>query len=168
MCVHLKQPFFLQPFSDDNQDEQNDFLTPPSKSEARSIVESTLENMEASTFPTVEAEKDQTGSGLEHDVKEESQTDGVMDTCAGSSDNNCPEISENDLKRKSIFNFLQPPAKTLKMSEFDVYLSEPLWESSTGNVLLDSRSSKASPRSCWRCPPHLEVLTVSVRWLRAL
>lgn len=121
----------LQPFSDDNQDEQNDFLTPPSKSEARSIVESTLENMEASTFPTVEAEKDQTGSGLEHDVKEESQTDGVMDTCAGSSDNNCPEISENDLKRKSIFNFLQPPAKTLKMSEFDVYLSEPLWESNS-------------------------------------
>uniref|UniRef100_A0A3Q0QVU7 MYB proto-oncogene like 2 n=1 Tax=Amphilophus citrinellus TaxID=61819 RepID=A0A3Q0QVU7_AMPCI len=55
----------LQPFSDDKLDEATEFLTPPSKSQARSIVESTLENMEASTSPTVEAEKDQTGSGLE-------------------------------------------------------------------------------------------------------
>uniref|UniRef100_A0A3B4UU27 V-myb avian myeloblastosis viral oncogene homolog-like 2a n=1 Tax=Seriola dumerili TaxID=41447 RepID=A0A3B4UU27_SERDU len=34
-------------------------------------------------------------------------------------------------QRKSIFNFLQPPAKTMKRSELDVYLSEPLWESNS-------------------------------------
>ncbi|XP_030589655.1 v-myb avian myeloblastosis viral oncogene homolog-like 2a [Archocentrus centrarchus] len=130
----------LQPFSDDKLDEATEFLTPPSKSQARSIVESTLENMEASTSPTVEAEKDQTGSGLEQVLKEESQTDSIMDTSGGSSDNNCPEISENDLKRKSIFNFLQPPAKTMKTSEFDVYLSEPLCESNSSLLYWKSAS----------------------------
>lgn len=47
----------------------------------------------------------------------------------GSSDDNCDGITENDLKRKSIFSYLQPPAKTMKMSELDVYLSEPICES---------------------------------------
>lgn len=135
---------FFQPFSDDKLDEESDFLTPPSKPQARSIVESTLENMEASTVPAVEAEKDQTGSGVEQVLKEENQTYSIMDTSGGSSENNCPETSENDLKRKSIFNFLQPPAKTMKTSEFDAYLSEPLCESNS--TLLYWKSASRFPK----------------------
>ncbi|XP_032364673.1 uncharacterized protein LOC116692792 isoform X1 [Etheostoma spectabile] len=123
----------LQPFSDAKLEDQTGFLTPPSKYQARTIVESTLENMEPSTSPSVEGDKDQTSNELKmQDGKEESQGNTLMEASGGSSDdNNCDGVSGNDLKRKSIFNFLQPPAKTIKTAELDVYLSEPLWESNS-------------------------------------
>ncbi|KAM7412264.1 hypothetical protein PAMA_021964 [Pampus argenteus] len=124
----------LKPFCDAISEDQTDFLKPPSKYQARTIVEAALGTMEASASPSVEAEEDQTSKELEkeQDGEEESQANTLIEASVGSSDdNNCDGVSRNNLKRKSIFNFLQPPAKTLKTSELDVYLSEPLWESNS-------------------------------------
>lgn len=124
---------FFQPFSDAKSEDQTGFLTPPSKYQARTIVEATLGAMEASASPSVEADKDQKSnkSEKEQDGEEESQSNTLMEASGGSSDDNCDRVNGNDLKRKSIFNFLQPPAKTAKISELDVYLLEPLWESNS-------------------------------------
>lgn len=123
----------LKPFSDAKSEDQTGFLTPPSKYQARTIVEATLGAMEASASPSVEADKDQKSNKLEkeQDGEEESQSNTLMEASGGSSDDNCDRVNGNDLKRKSIFNFLQPPAKTAKISELDVYLLEPLWESNS-------------------------------------
>lgn len=102
---------------------------PPSKCKARSIVEARLGSSVASAAPK-EAGELQAAEELkaEQDVQEENHTDGLIEVSFDSSD----EMAEgDDLKRKSIFNFLQPPAKAVKMSELDVYLSEPLVEGSS-------------------------------------
>ncbi|XP_075950093.1 v-myb avian myeloblastosis viral oncogene homolog-like 2a isoform X1 [Anarhichas minor] len=120
----------LQPFSDAKLEDQTGFLTPPSKYQARTIVEATLGSMGASATPSVEADNDQTSK--EQGGKEASRDNAPMEASGGSSvDGNCNGVGENDLKRKSIFNFLQPPAKTMKTAELDMYLSEPLWESNS-------------------------------------
>ncbi|XP_011620089.2 v-myb avian myeloblastosis viral oncogene homolog-like 2a isoform X3 [Takifugu rubripes] len=112
----------LQPFSD-KLEEHKEFLMPPSKCQARTIVEARLGSPVASAAPE-EAGEDQVAKE-EGDVQEEKRTDGLVEASVDSSD----EMAEgDDLKRKSIFNFLQPPAKAVKMSELDVYLSEPLVE----------------------------------------
>ncbi|XP_008287458.1 v-myb avian myeloblastosis viral oncogene homolog-like 2a isoform X2 [Stegastes partitus] len=136
----------LQPFPDVKMEEQTEFLTPPSKHQARTIVESSLESMKVSAVPTVEADKSQKCSEMkkEQDVEGESPANTITETSDGSSDNNCDEVSQNDLKRKSIFSFLQPPAKMLKMSELDVYLSEPLLESNSS--LLYWKSANQYPQ----------------------
>lgn len=129
-CLNIS----FQPFSDAKLEDQTCFLTPPSKYQARTIVEATLGNTEASASPPVEADKDQTSkeSKKEQDDEEENQTNILMEASGGSSDENYYDgVGENDLKRKSIFNFLQPPAKIMKTSELDVYLSEPLLESNS-------------------------------------
>lgn len=139
--------FLSQPFSDAKLEDQASFLTPPSKYQARSIVEATLGGMKASASPSVEADKDQTSeeSKNEQDGEEESQANTLTEASAGSSDdNNCDRVSGNDLKRKSIFNFLQPPAKTMKTSELEAYLSEPLWESNSS--LLYWKSATRFPQ----------------------
>lgn len=122
---------------------------PPSKCQARTIVEARLGSSIASTAPE-EAGEDQVAKELkeEQDVKEEKHTDGWIEASVDSSD----EMAEgDDLKRKSIFNFLQPPAKAVKMSELDVYLSEPLvegnsslsyWKSATRFPQLQRLSKK--------------------------
>ncbi|XP_010739192.3 v-myb avian myeloblastosis viral oncogene homolog-like 2a isoform X1 [Larimichthys crocea] len=124
----------LQPFSDAKLEDQTGFLTPPTKHQARAILEAALGSMEASAPPPVEADKDQTSkdSKKEQEGEEESQADTLMDASGCSSDdNNCDGVEGNDLKRKSIFNFLQPPAKTMKTSELDMYLTEPRLESNS-------------------------------------
>ncbi|XP_056240859.1 v-myb avian myeloblastosis viral oncogene homolog-like 2a isoform X5 [Seriola aureovittata] len=124
----------MQPFSDAKLEDQTGFLTPLSKYQARTIVEATLESMEASASPSLEADKDQTNKELKkgQDGEQENQSNTLIEASGASSDeNNYDGVSGNDLKRKSIFNFLQPPAKTMKRSELDVYLSEPLWESNS-------------------------------------
>lgn len=136
----------LQPFSDAKLEDQTGFLTPPSKYEARSIMEAALGSMEASPSPSVEADKVQKSTDLkkEQDGKEVSQDIPLMEASGASSDdNNCDGIGGSNLKRKSIFTFLQPPAKTLKMAELDAYLSEPLWESSS--IVLYWKSAHRSP-----------------------
>uniref|UniRef100_A0A3P8T1I5 MYB proto-oncogene like 2 n=1 Tax=Amphiprion percula TaxID=161767 RepID=A0A3P8T1I5_AMPPE len=132
----------LQPFPDVKMEEQTGFLMPLSKHQVRSLVESSVKSLESSAVPTVEADKEQK---KEQDAEEGSQSNAVTELSDGSSDdNNCGEVSQNDLKRKSIFNFLQPPAKTMKTSELDVYLSEPLLE--TTSSLLYWRSANRLPR----------------------
>ncbi|XP_029292321.1 v-myb avian myeloblastosis viral oncogene homolog-like 2a isoform X2 [Cottoperca gobio] len=124
----------LQPFSEAKLEDQTGFLMPPSKYQARTIVEATLESMGASASPSVEADKDGTSNELKkkQDDEGKSQDNTVMEVSGDSSDdNNCDGVGGNDLKRKSIFNFLQPPAKTMKTAELDLYLSEPLWESNS-------------------------------------
>ncbi|XP_051281032.1 v-myb avian myeloblastosis viral oncogene homolog-like 2a isoform X1 [Dicentrarchus labrax] len=137
----------LQPFSDAKLEDQTGFLTPLSKYQARAILEATLGSTEASASPSVEADKDQISKELKkvQDGEEESQANTLMEASGGSSDdNNCDGVGGNDLKRKSIFNFLQPAAKTMKTSEIDVYLLEPLWESN--NSLLYWKSATRFPQ----------------------
>nr|XP_046252309.1 v-myb avian myeloblastosis viral oncogene homolog-like 2a isoform X1 [Scatophagus argus]XP_046252310.1 v-myb avian myeloblastosis viral oncogene homolog-like 2a isoform X1 [Scatophagus argus] len=121
----------LQPFSDAKPEDQTGFLAPLSKCQVRGVLEASLESMEAPASPSVETDREQTSKELikEQDGEEKSQTNTLMEASEGSSDgNDCDGVAGNDLKRKSIFDFLQPPAKTIKMSELDLYLSEPLLE----------------------------------------
>ncbi|KAK5863307.1 hypothetical protein PBY51_000346 [Eleginops maclovinus] len=127
----------LQPFPDAIQKEENTgFLSPPPKHLARTIVEAALESMGASASPSVEADKEQTSNEVNQQNGEEKSQDSMPGEVSGgsSNDNNCEGVSGINLKRKSIFNFLQPPAKTMK-TELDAYLSEPLRESNS-NVLF--------------------------------
>lgn len=123
----------LQPFSESEPENQTGFLTPPSKRQARAALEDTLGSMEASASPSKDGDKDQKSEELktEPNGEEKSQMSMMMEASDGSSEDNCEEAGGNDLKRKSIFSFLQPPAKTMKVSELDVYLSEPLLESNS-------------------------------------
>ena len=133
--------FFSQPFPDAKQEVDNTgFLLPPPKHLARTIVEAAVESMGASASPPVEADKDQTSKEVNQQNGEEKSQDSVtMEVSSGSSDdNNSDGLSGNNLKRKSIFNFLQPAAKTMKTSELDVYLSEPLWESNSSVLFWKS------------------------------
>lgn len=120
---------FLQPFPDAKLEEQTEFLMPPSKCKARTIVEARLGSSVAAAAPE-ETDQDDAAKELkmEQDVQKEKRTDELMESSGDSSD----DMAEGDhLKRKSIFNFLQPAAKAVKMSELDVYLSEPLVESNS-------------------------------------
>ncbi|KAM9751438.1 v-myb avian myeloblastosis viral oncogene homolog-like 2a isoform 2-T2 [Menidia menidia] len=123
----------LQPFSDTRLETQTEFLTTPTKKEAHAVIKSILVSSEDSASPIVQEDNKQKGNEhtKQQEGEEEIQTEPLMEISGASSDDNCDEVSENDLKRKSIFSFLQPPAKTMKLSEFDVYLSEPLWESNS-------------------------------------
>uniref|UniRef100_H3D389 HAT C-terminal dimerisation domain-containing protein n=1 Tax=Tetraodon nigroviridis TaxID=99883 RepID=H3D389_TETNG len=137
----------LQPFPDAKLEEPTEFLMPPSKCKARTTVEARLGSSVASAAPK-EAEQDDAAKELkvEEDVQKDKHTDELIEVSSDSSD----DMAEGDhLKRKSIFNFLQPPAKAVKMSELDVYLSEPLVESS-------------SSLSYWKCAagfPQLQRLS---------
>lgn len=119
--------FFFQPFLDIKSEVQTEFLTPPTKNEAAAILRSAWQSMESSTCLPLEVEAVQKSTSLtEQSVKEESQTSVKTNL---SSDNGCGD--GNDLKRKSAVSFHQPPAKTLKMSELDLYLSRSPWKQGT-------------------------------------
>ncbi|KAM6924409.1 v-myb avian myeloblastosis viral oncogene homolog-like 2a [Xenentodon cancila] len=135
----------LQPFSDAKLEVQSEFLTPPSKSQAHNVIESTLQSMEASTSSCVAANAEQMSNEptKTHDVRDESQASSVVGASCGSSEN-LDGNGGNDLKRKFMFSFLQPPAKTKKMSELDMYLSEPLSENISS--LLYWKSASSFPR----------------------
>lgn len=84
--------------------------------------------MVASSSAPVEADKDQISKDSKKENGERQSQDNILLEASGaSSGKNNDGVSGNDLKRKSTFDSLQPPAKTIKMSELDVYLSEPLW-----------------------------------------
>ncbi|KAM8863154.1 v-myb avian myeloblastosis viral oncogene homolog-like 2a isoform 2-T2 [Spinachia spinachia] len=121
----------LQPFPDAKLEDETGFLTPPSKYQARTIVQDTLDSMEALAAPSEDADKVPPCKKLkkEQNGEEACRDNWLMEEFGESSDDDDATIvGENDLKRKSIFNFLQPPAKTTKTAELDMYLSEPLWE----------------------------------------
>ncbi|XP_067382142.1 v-myb avian myeloblastosis viral oncogene homolog-like 2a isoform X4 [Channa argus] len=120
----------LQPFSHAKLEDQTGFLTPPSKQEARTIVEATLGSMITSASSSVETDKDQTIKELKN-VKNgggEGQDKTLIETSCGSSEeNDCHGVNENGLKRKSMSTLPQPPAKIMQIPELDLYLTEPLW-----------------------------------------
>lgn len=115
--------FSLQPFPDTKSD-QSEFLSPPTKSEAASILRSSWQSIESSACPSSEADAVPKGNSLtEQSMEEENQTSIKTDS---SSNNSCD--NGNDLKRKSAESLSQPPAKTVKMSELDLYLSKTVWK----------------------------------------
>ncbi|XP_074538575.1 v-myb avian myeloblastosis viral oncogene homolog-like 2a isoform X2 [Halichoeres trimaculatus] len=138
----------LQPFSDADIKDQVGFLTPPSKCEARTIVEDMLKSPAASASSSEEGEEVERKIKYENEQngEEESQASTLMEASAAASNDNNQQhtVSENVLKRKSNFNTLQPPAKTMKTAELDVYLTEQLWGSNSS--LLYWKSATRFPQ----------------------
>ncbi|XP_034446570.1 v-myb avian myeloblastosis viral oncogene homolog-like 2a isoform X1 [Hippoglossus hippoglossus] len=132
----------MQPFADVKLENKTGFLSPPTKHNAHTIMETTLESMGASVYPSVEAGKYQIKKEFkqEPDDQEENQTNTPMEASGACEDeNNCDGVSGNELKRKSTFNFLQLPAKTMKSeSELDMYLAEPQCESNSSLLFWKS------------------------------
>ncbi|XP_041654273.1 v-myb avian myeloblastosis viral oncogene homolog-like 2a [Cheilinus undulatus] len=123
----------LQPFLEVEVEDQIGFLKPPSKHQARIIMEAALENMVvlASSSEEVGIDKTSKVSENQRDGEEESQAHTLMEASVISSNDNYKDrASGGDLKRKSVLDFPQPPGKIAKtMTELDMYLSEPLWDS---------------------------------------
>ncbi|XP_056155387.1 v-myb avian myeloblastosis viral oncogene homolog-like 2a [Lampris incognitus] len=123
----------LQPFADTKQEENESLLVAPSKSQARSVLEATLGVGKTSVLPSVETEEKQvdTESTKEQDKEDVSQTDTAIEATSACLDPKDDNRNGNNIKRKSISSFLQPPSKTMKISELELYLSEPLLESNS-------------------------------------
>ncbi|XP_042560841.1 v-myb avian myeloblastosis viral oncogene homolog-like 2a isoform X2 [Clupea harengus] len=94
----------LQPFGDAKLEGEDATLTAPSKARVRSLVESEISELDTCNIK------------MEQDVKRE----------ADDQDHEATSSENGNIKRKKIFSFLQPAAKTMKVSELDMYLSEPL------------------------------------------
>lgn len=107
----------MQPFCESTAD-QTDFVSPPSKSEASNIIEDALSNLQSPSSSS-SVEENKSLESEESEVKEESQETHIQPPESDNSDN-----IENDLKRKSPCSLPQPPQKSMKVSELDVYLSE--------------------------------------------
>ncbi|XP_062248447.1 v-myb avian myeloblastosis viral oncogene homolog-like 2a isoform X1 [Platichthys flesus] len=132
----------MQPFADVKLDYKTGFLSPPTKHLAHTIMEATLEKMGALPPPSVQADKYQIKKEFkqEPEDQEENQTNTLMEASGACEDeNNRDGVCGNELKRKSIFNFLHLPAKTIKSeSELDMYLAEPLWDSNSSLLFWKS------------------------------
>lgn len=138
----------LQPFSDVELEDQDqmDFLRPPSKHEARTIAKEVLGNIEVpASLPVKEngVEASEKAVKKEND-KEENQSGAAMQArdCAAGGGNRTEE-GVNELKRKLTVELAEPPAKTPRISELSAYLSEPLVEN--GSSLLFWKSAERFP-----------------------
>ncbi|CAB1329428.1 unnamed protein product [Coregonus sp. 'balchen'] len=96
----------LQPFDDAKQEGDAASLAAPSKLQVRTLVKSSVSDMDS-------------WKPVKQEESEESQEDSEASSSNSGSGN---------LKRKSIFSFLQPAAKSMKLSELDQYLSEPVMD----------------------------------------
>lgn len=115
----------LQPFSDDKRHSKGTTLTPPTKFFACSVVESALRETDV-WIPVEEA-----SAKLDQDDQAAAEA-----------------ASLGNIKTKKIFSFMQPFAKTVNVSELDLYVSEPLldgdasiqafWREATRFPLLQS------------------------------
>lgn len=94
----------LQPFDDTKQEGDTTSLAAPSKFQVQMLVKSLVSDMDSW-----------------NPVKQEESEEIQEDSEASSSNSD-----SGNLKRKSIFSFLQPTAKSIKLSELDQYLSEPV------------------------------------------
>lgn len=120
-----------------------DFLRPPSKDEARTIVEDILENSGVAASLPVKENRGEVSK--EAATKEENQCGTAIKTCDRSTDEGGPaEEGGNELKRKLTNKLDEPPTKSQKISEFSAYLSEPLAES--GSSLLFWKSAERFPK----------------------
>uniref|UniRef100_A0A1A8LI29 Myeloblastosis oncogene n=1 Tax=Nothobranchius pienaari TaxID=704102 RepID=A0A1A8LI29_9TELE len=107
----------LQPFPPTKPEVDSEFLKPPSKSEVYNIITGTLG---ARKSPGSTPDKEESELVTQNTREEPTE----MEAAGG----NCDEAHRNNLKRKSIFSSSQSPAKMVKTSEIDQYLSEPVWE----------------------------------------
>ncbi|KAG9337485.1 hypothetical protein JZ751_028676 [Albula glossodonta] len=98
----------LQPFQEAKQEVDSTTLAAPSKFQARTLVESAMNDL------------DHWSSTEEVCVKQEEEQS-TEDPDASTS-----HSGSGNIKRKKIFSFFQPAAKTMKLSELDLYLSGPL------------------------------------------
>lgn len=107
----------LQPFCE-TAEEQTDYLTPPTKSEASTIIEAALSLLHS---PAVSASGDIRDSSSPAPEKEQNQ-----ETPQPLPSEPSANISRgSDRKRKSPGPLSQPPQKSLRVSELERYLSEP-------------------------------------------
>ncbi|XP_075993191.1 v-myb avian myeloblastosis viral oncogene homolog-like 2a [Genypterus blacodes] len=136
----------LQPFSDDKREEGTCFLSPPSKLEARSIVEAAAGRVEASAAsPSAASPSAQTNGDRTKEEENEENEENEASAPADSHNSSCNGDAGNDLKRKAALSRLQPPAKSVRTSEVDLFLSEPLLDSG-GSSLLYWKSAARFPR----------------------
>ncbi|XP_034152034.1 v-myb avian myeloblastosis viral oncogene homolog-like 2a [Esox lucius] len=113
----------LQPFDDAKNETDNTYLAALSKFQVRALMETSLSD-----------------SWSPAHVKQEESEESQEDSEASSSNS-----GSGNLKRKSIFSFLQPPAKTSKLSELDQYLSEPVLDGD-GSTLIFWRDASRFPQ----------------------
>ncbi|XP_070300488.1 v-myb avian myeloblastosis viral oncogene homolog-like 2a isoform X1 [Salvelinus sp. IW2-2015] len=93
----------LQPFDDTKQEGDTASLAAPSKFQVQMLVKSLVSDMDS-------------WNPVKQEESEEIQENSETSSNSGS----------GNLKRKSIFSFLQSAAKSMKLSELDQYLSEPV------------------------------------------
>uniref|UniRef100_A0A8C9V7X3 Zinc finger BED domain-containing protein 4-like n=1 Tax=Scleropages formosus TaxID=113540 RepID=A0A8C9V7X3_SCLFO len=103
----------LQTFEETKQEMEGIGLAAPSKFQAQTLMQSALDDMNTCNLPEKKCMKKE----FEEQSLEESKA------------LNC------NIKRKKVFSFFQPAAKTMKFSELDVYLSEPLLD---GNCCIQA------------------------------
>ncbi|XP_051914936.1 v-myb avian myeloblastosis viral oncogene homolog-like 2a isoform X1 [Hippocampus zosterae] len=127
----------LKTFTDGHLEDQAGFLTPPTKHEARTIVEVVLGSQADSVNPSAEDQKN------EVEGREETAAAIPAEVSRGSSDDNCDASNLAGVKRKADENIPQLPSKTVT-SELDVYLSEPPW--GNGSILLYWKAATRFPK----------------------
>ncbi|XP_077588525.1 v-myb avian myeloblastosis viral oncogene homolog-like 2a [Stigmatopora nigra] len=125
----------LKAFPDSHVEHQVGFLTPPTKCEARVIVESALKNQDN---PDSKAEKSQS----QLPGGESEMTADAAEVSASPPDAKRNGSQRTGLKRKSEENVPSVPSKSIT-SELDVYLSEPLW--TNGSTLLYWKNATRFP-----------------------
>lgn len=107
----------LQPFWETTE-EQTDYLTLPTKSEATTIIEAALSRLHS---PAASAEEVQDGASPAPEEKEQNQ-----ETAQPLPSEPSDDVSTgSERKRKSPCSLPQPPQKSLRVSELERYLSEP-------------------------------------------
>ncbi|KAL1021401.1 hypothetical protein UPYG_G00012820 [Umbra pygmaea] len=103
----------LQPFDEAKKEDDTMLLAAPTKFQVQSLVESSVCDIDSWSPAEVKQEENQ-------------------DDSEASSSNS----GTGNLKRKSIFSFLQPPAKATKLSELDQYLSEPVLDGDDSTLVF--------------------------------
>ncbi|XP_077433295.1 v-myb avian myeloblastosis viral oncogene homolog-like 2a isoform X2 [Vanacampus margaritifer] len=133
----------LKMFTDDHLEDQTGFLTPPTKHEARTIVEALLGGQAGSANPAAKDEERHTNEEKGQQLgKEETAAATLMEVSRVSSDDNSDTLNLVGTKRKAD-DIPQLPSKTMT-SELDVYLSEPLC--GNGSSLLYWKSASRFPK----------------------
>ncbi|XP_035236443.1 v-myb avian myeloblastosis viral oncogene homolog-like 2a isoform X1 [Anguilla anguilla] len=110
LATTLDPRFKLQPFQDAKQEMDCATLAAPSKFQARTVVESAMSDLDHwnATDEVCIKQED-----LEHSQDDPDPAPSSLS-------------ASGNIKRKKIFSFFQPAAKSLKLSELDLYLAEPL------------------------------------------
>ncbi|KAK7883922.1 hypothetical protein WMY93_027045 [Mugilogobius chulae] len=133
----------LQPFGE-KAEEQTDFINPPSKTEATSIIEAALCSLQS---PATSSSPEENGESASpnHETEDENRESTQPPTNDQSDD-------VNELKRKSSSSPNDPPGKCPKVSELESYLSEAA--STSSSCIAFWKSARRFP-SLQRCARRL-------------